>query len=88
MKASDWLLPDADCVGGLVLPLALTNSHDVGASGGHTGGVPENINQALVSLKKPSLNTTYFVILPGESFAAKAFTRRVLPHPWVPKYGF
>ena len=46
------------------------------------------INQALVSLKKPSLNTTYFVILPGESFAAKAFTRRVLPHPWVPKYGF
>ena len=52
MKASDWLLPDADCVGGLVLPLALTNSHDVGASGGHTGGVPENINQPLVSLKK------------------------------------
>ena len=52
MKASDWLLPDTDCVWGLVLPLALTNSHDVGASGGHTGGVPENIIQPLVSLKK------------------------------------
>ena len=37
MKASDWLLPDADCVGQLVLALALVHRHDVGAGGGDTG---------------------------------------------------
>ena len=54
MMAFDWSLPDADCVRGLVLPLALTNSHDVGSGGGHTGRVPANINQTLVSLEKKS----------------------------------
>ena len=50
-EASDWSLPDADCVRDLVLPLALGHRHDVGARGGHTGCVPANINQACLSLK-------------------------------------
>ena len=37
IKASDWLLPDADCVWELVLALAFVHRHDIGAGGGDTG---------------------------------------------------
>ena len=43
MLASDWPLPDADCVGELVLPLALAHRHYVGPGGGDTGRVPANM---------------------------------------------